>query len=649
MSDGIHLSARIWMPETAESVPAAAILEYIPYRKRDMVRVRDERNHLVFAQHGFVSIRVDMRGSGDSEGHMEDMYGTQELSDAKEVIDWIASQPWCNGNVGMMGTSWGGTASLQATIDKPEGLKAIIAVCATDNRFEDDIHYIGGCVATDTVEWAATLPAILASPPDPKNLGERWREVWMERLERLTFPAENWLRHQKFDDYWQHGSVSQLDRKFDCPALLIGGWSDRYSNTVLNCLDRDPEKSWAIIGPWGHHYPDQASPGPGISFQKVAIRWWDHWLNGADNGVEEDPKLTVWVNEYNEPRDKIERRSGFWTSMQEWPIERKLEKLYLADATLQLEPTQSNLAKVIPVDLSVGCASGDTGYFGRTGGQPLNQREDDDRSLVFESPHIRDPFNLMGSVKVVLSVASDQRSSQISVRLCDVADDGTVALVAFAIRNLSLTDDLKEPRTFSPNREDLIEIKLPNKAYRFKAGHRLRVSISGSFWPVVWPSPKFANLVLGTARSHLEIPICRVKMMSNTHLPDVVDFGNENHVSIETPELDRWMDCRDDGGYRSDGWEQPKKVTRFPELGLIFGFETDADKTLFFSRTEDAFSDVTHCMEFDQDGLKIKVRGRADLASTEEEFLLRGKIEVEENGNLIFSRKWESEIPREYS
>ena len=320
----------------------------------------------------------------------------------------------------------------------------------TDNRFEDDIHYIGGCVATDTVEWAATLPAILASPPDPKNLGERWREVWMERLERLTFPVENWLKHQKFDDYWQHGSISQLDRKFDCPALLIGGWSDRYSNTVLNCLDRDPENSWAIIGPWGHHYPDQASPGPGISFQKVAIRWWDHWLNNADNGVEEDPKLTVWVNEYDEPRNKIERRSGFWTSMQEWPIERKLEKLYLADATLQLEPTQSNLAKVIPVDLSVGCASGDTGYFGRTGGQPLNQREDDDRSLVFESPHIKDPFNLMGSVKVVLSVASDQKSSQISVRLCDVAEDGTVALVAFAIRNLSLTDDLKESRNFSP-------------------------------------------------------------------------------------------------------------------------------------------------------------------------------------------------------
>ena len=188
MSDGTRLSARIWLPSHAETSPAAAILEYIPYRKRDLVRVRDERNHVVFAQHGFVSVRVDMRGSGDSEGYMEDMYGVRELSDAREVIEWIAAQDWCNGRVGMMGTSWGGTSSLQAATDKPDALKAVIAVCATDNRFEDDIHYIGGCVTTDTVEWAATLPAILASPPDPKNLGKRWRDVWMQRLERATFP-----------------------------------------------------------------------------------------------------------------------------------------------------------------------------------------------------------------------------------------------------------------------------------------------------------------------------------------------------------------------------------------------------------------------------------------------------------------------------
>ncbi|MDH3664047.1 MAG: CocE/NonD family hydrolase, partial [Alphaproteobacteria bacterium] len=189
MTDGVRLSARIWLPKTAEAVPA--ILETIPYRRRDMVRARDERNHPVFARHGYAAVRVDMRGSGCSEGVMPDMYAAAELDDALTLINWIADQPWCNGVVGMMGTSWGGTASLQAasrsqSSDSP--LAAIVAVCATDNRYDDDIHHMGGCLLTDSVEWGAALPSILALPPDPTTVGPGWRAMWMRRLEALTFP-----------------------------------------------------------------------------------------------------------------------------------------------------------------------------------------------------------------------------------------------------------------------------------------------------------------------------------------------------------------------------------------------------------------------------------------------------------------------------
>ena len=486
MSDGVHLSARIWLPSHVGNVPAAAILEYIPYRKRDLVRVRDERNHVYFARQGFASVRVDMRGSGDSEGHMEDMYGIRELSDAKEVIEWIAEQHWCNGQVGMMGTSWGGTSSLQTAIAKPVALKAIIAVCATDNRFEDDIHYMGGCVLTDTVEWAATLPAILASPPDPQNLGARWREIWMQRLEKARFPGENWLRHQIFDDYWQHGSVSQTGKPYECPVLLVGGWRDRYSNTVISCLNQDPSNCWGIIGPWGHHYPDQASPGPGISFQKVATRWWKHWLNGVENGVPKDPKLTVWVNCYDEPQDRIDQSSGFWTVQQDWPCtEDNTQTYYFVNRSLQSDPADINSAEVIPVDPAVGMAAGDTGYFGRAGGLPLDQQVDDERSLVYETNTITEPIVLLGSAQLELSIARDQRNAQISVRICDVAPDNKVAQVSLAIRNLALGDDLKTPLEYSENDVSTYMIKFPNKAYRFEVGHRLRISISGSYWPLV--------------------------------------------------------------------------------------------------------------------------------------------------------------------
>ncbi|MEM1303009.1 MAG: CocE/NonD family hydrolase, partial [Pseudomonadota bacterium] len=311
MPDGVRLAARVWMPAQipAEGVPG--IFEYIPYRKADLVRARDERNHPWLAQNGYVSLRVDMRGSGDSEGHMADMYTDDELSDARHVIDWIARQRWCNGRVGMFGTSWGGTASLQASVDAPRALKAAIAVCATHDRYEDDIHHMGGCLLTDTFEWGATLPAILALPPT-SAVGEDWMDRWKERLAALPFPVENWVREEARGTYWRHGSVGAQANKFGCPILAVGGWSDRYSNSVMTLVDASPDKVWGIVGPWGHHYPDKGHPGPAMGFQHVALEWWDHWLKNEVIEPPEWPRLRVWLREFDPPKDALENRNGSW-------------------------------------------------------------------------------------------------------------------------------------------------------------------------------------------------------------------------------------------------------------------------------------------------------------------------------------------------
>ena len=649
MSDGTRLSARIWQPDDAETAPKAAIIEYIPYRKRDLVRVRDESNHVYFSQHGFVSIRVDMRGSGDSEGHMEDMYGIHELSDAKEIIEWTAAQPWCNGRVGMMGTSWGGTSSLQMAMEKPTALKAVIAVCATDNRFEDDIHYIGGCVTTDTIEWAATLPAILASPPDPQNLGDGWREIWMQRLEKSTFPVENWLAHQNFDDYWRHGSVSQMNKTFDCPVLLIGGWCDRYSNTVINCLSRDPDNCWGIIGPWGHHYPGQASPGPGIGFQSVAVRWWNHWLNEVENDVPKDPKLTVWMGRFDEPRDKIDQRSGFWTTLQEWPCaQTEMETFFFCDQSLQTEPNTIHSSKVIPVDLAVGCAAGDSGYFGREGGLPLDQRADDERSVVFETAPLTEAIDLLGSAHLNVSIAADQKSAQIAARICDVAPSGSIAQVALAVRNLALSDDLKSQVTLHPFTARVHAINFPNKTYRFEAGHRIRLSISGSYWPLIWPSPKFPELRLDTANSFLRIPLYPRDFGVSCNLPEPesVRCSSGNCVVVANPVIERRIDITHNGEIRTDSWKQPKKVLRFPDMNLDFGVESNARHTICTNDIASAQSAFTHRLHFCQNDWVVEVIGKAELSSTEAVYRLRGSLEVKENGESVFSRSWNPEIPR---
>src|SRR5210317_1476362 len=140
LADGVRLAARLWLPEDAEQNPVPALLEYIPYRKRDFMRIRDEPMHRYYAGHGYAAVRVDLRGSGDSDGILEDEYLPREQEDALEVINWLTRQPWCDGNVGMTGISWGGFNALQVAARRPPALKAIITHCSTDDRYTDDIH-----------------------------------------------------------------------------------------------------------------------------------------------------------------------------------------------------------------------------------------------------------------------------------------------------------------------------------------------------------------------------------------------------------------------------------------------------------------------------------------------------------------------------
>ena len=262
MSDGCRIAARIWLPAGAEAAPAPAILEYIPYRKRDFMRARDEPIHRYFAQNGYAAVRVDLRGSGDSDGVLLDEYTQQELDDALEIIAWIAAQPWCSGAVGMMGISWGGFNALQVAALDPPALKAIITLCSTDDRYADDAHYMGGCLLNENLQWGAILMTYCAYPPDPHIVGERWRAMWRERLDHLVpFPAL-WLQHQWRDGFWKHGSVCEDYGAIKCAVYAIGGWADGYSNAVPRLMHGLSCPRKGLIGPWAHRFPHNGVPGP---------------------------------------------------------------------------------------------------------------------------------------------------------------------------------------------------------------------------------------------------------------------------------------------------------------------------------------------------------------------------------------------------
>ena len=639
MKDGVRLAARLWLPDGAMTAPVAALLEYIPYRKADMVRARDERNHPYFAAHGYACLRVDMRGSGDSEGVMSDMYAADELADARQVINWIAAQPWCSGRVGMFGTSWGGTAALQANVNAPDALKAVIAVCATHDRYEDDIHHMGGCLLTDTFEWGATLPAILAAPPTP-NVGPDWEILWQKRLDALSFPLEDWVREEARGEYWRNGSVIHRADELSRPILAIGGWSDRYSNSVLSLLSARPDLVWGVVGPWGHHFPDQGHPGPSIGFQDLALAWWGYWL-GDSPKVPDWPRCRVWIRDFDTPADAIDIRNGRWAALPRPEECTSNDALKLGSEAFATESCDG----LVPFDLRVGGASGDTGYFGRYGGLPLDQGVDDTLSLTFETPPLDQDRILYGSA--LLSVQTKSQTGQIVARLNDVTPEGASALVVRTVRNLALDADLDLPQSTEASACRELEIAFPTTAYRFSKGHRIRLSLSSSYWPLIWPqaTKQEARLEAG----QLVLPL----LGEAPRRPDADFAGDPDlpiHKTFETicaPRILRFSE-QEHNGLRVEGWRQPRTATRYNETDTIYGFETSATYRIIAPDPLSAEAEFEHSSEFDRPDGIARVKSHVIAKATRTQFLLEGRLTVRWCDKIIATRHWSRSVPRRF-
>ncbi len=633
MPDGVRLAARIWLPERAGAVPA--ILEYIPYRKRDMVRTRDERNHPYFAAHGYACLRVDMRGSGDSEGVMADMYGPAELDDARQVIAWIARQDWCNGKVGMFGTSWGGTASLQAALDAPGPLKAVIANCATIDRYEDDIHWMGGCVLTDTIEWAATLPAILAAPPDKATVGDGWFASWKHRLGNLTFPHESWIRETRRVPYWQRGSIRFETDRLSCPILAIGGWSDRYSNSVMPLVEARPDICRGIVGPWGHHYPDQGEPGPAIGFQDLALDWWDSWLKREAPEMPDWPALRLWRREFDPPQDRLVERNGSWIEIGE-PTVTGEACFHLGDGSLSAAPHAEPRELTVPDDPRHGQCSGDTGYFGRVGGLPLEQTPDDERALCFDSQPLGGDLCTVGHAWLRIDVTPGSLPAQLACRVCDVAPDGRSGLVTRTVVNLELDDDLNTVRGVAPGQRLHVRVKFPTTAYRFAAGHRVRLALGSSYWPLIWPPGRPARSKISTSGARLNFPLQPdTSGPLKRRFPPARELFAGKGLRTRSESLLQRCLSEDSGAWLRNAWHQPAVTMEFEDIDIAFTFETTAEFGCDTGEASRATCSVEHRIEVKRhDGL-ARISSKVVLLNSPGGARSRADIKVTWNGVTV--------------
>lgn len=496
MPDGCRLFAIVRRPNAADPVPA--VLTATPYGAKTGGGVSEHRMLTYLAARGYATVQVDLRGSADSEGVPQPEYSAQEQDDLIDVLAWMAAQDWCTGRLGMRGISWSGFNTLQVAARHPPKLQAIMSACSTDDRYADGEHFMGGCLlASDHPWWGTEYLRVQAHPPSPEVHGARWVEIWRERLERIADPVTTWLDHQRRDEFWQHGSVREDYSAIRVPVLMCAGLHDGYRRAAFRVLEA-VERSWAIVGPWGHLYPYEGEPGPSISAE-FEIRWWERWLRDVDNGVEEEPRLRVFIHDPRPVRPAPRVEPGRWVGIHEWP----------AGEPLALELDRSGLSVPAP---------GETLFFSTplaTGADappwcpdeplqydhPTDQRAEDGRSLCYTTPPLERVLDIVGMPALTLTLSADRPVAKLAVRLCDVMPDGSSRLLAVGALNLTHRHGHVRPEPVPPGEPMRVKVQLRPVGHRVPAGHRLRVALSPNYWPWLWPAPEPVTLAL-----HLDEP-----------------------------------------------------------------------------------------------------------------------------------------------
>ena len=629
MADGTRLAARAWLP--VEAPPGPAILEYLPYRKRDGTRGRDETQHPVFAARGHPSLRADVRGTGDSDGVLLDEYHEQEIEDGLELLTWIAAQPWCDGRVVLLGKSWGGINALMiATRDPPE-LAGVVSVCATDDRWANDAHYMGGRLLAENLIWGVGLMAVAAHPPDPRLFGPGWRDAWLRRLEAVRpFPAV-WMERATDGAYWRRDSARVAASRIRCPVLLVGGTEDPYRDSIPRLLDAVSGPACAILGPWAHLYPHLGRPGPALDFPREVLRWLDRHT-GRTPSHGRKPRLLAFLTEG--VRDAAgSDREGRWVARESWPTSGAGTRAFgLTDAGLVAGPSAPGRVRLDgPVETGLG--AGGWCRFGVPGEGPYDQREDDRRSVVFDTPPLAVPLEVLG--RPVLRVARSDGTGPglLCARLTEVHADGRAERIAYGLLDLA-------------GRGPGLELPLELTAHRVRIGSRLRLALSNAYWPVAWPLPDDGPVLLRREGCTLEIPLHDVSdegplppgfpPPAPAGLPAEPDFEGFVRTVAADPRTGAITIMA-----RSDLDADGRLVTsRIDAIDLEHGHGVEEEFMLLPGDPSSARGRVRHTFLVATPGCRLEASATGRLRTVAGRVVFEGELEAAENGRPVFRRRW---------
>lgn len=641
VSAGIKLSGRFWLPEAAAGERFPVVLEYIPYRTFDRYRPVDDYWGAALAERGIAFARVDVRGSGNSEGVLLDEYLESEQDDGVDVVAWLAKQSWCNGAVGMRGISWGGFSTLQVAARRPPALKAIMPMCATDMRFRNDAHYVGGIPGLTNLKWAAGFEMVMSAPPDPAVVGPDWEKMWRTRLEATPSIAARWLAHDSNDEYWRHGSVGLTPEAITCPTYIVDGWADSYAQSAERLLRdlRVPRK--AIIGPWGHSYPQFSRPGPRLDWIEEEERWWKHWLAGEQNGVMDGPALRFHLNYETPAQTELNDIPGHWAAEQNWPSPTIRDRtLHLAPKRLSDTPSRGKLR--YKMDKLVGLTAPEWIPYAATE-LPRDQRQDDERSLVFDLP-LSENLDVVGTPRLHVRVASDQPIAALAARFCEVDAQGRSWLVTYGILNLSFRNGFTStPEPLKPGRSYDVVIELGPIAHRFKAGSTLRLALSDSMWPLVWPSPVTAKLEFALAGCRLMLP---VRPTHASELPFPIPEGG-----IKFPSSNPGLDIKEQANGRvrvEGGWPASSSTVDATKTELS-GSGPDMLLDYDPAQPNSCRWEIKQSSRYHRSDWDCETRVSIEMTSTPTHFIIKESLVALNGGKYFYKRDNIDKIERKYS
>lgn len=643
MKDGIRLAADLYVPvkmKKNERLPV--ILEYLPYRK-DESRPGRLGNFDYFVDHGYIVARVDIRGTGRSEGKLVDgEYSEQEQLDGVQVIDWLSKQSFSNGNIAMLGISWGGFNGLQLAMRHPPALKTIISCMSTDDIYEDDVHYIDGMHHIDTYELGMDIANTIPGPPDFNIDGDYFKN---------RFETEPWIlkykKQQADGPFWDRASLNRDYSLIDIPVFLVGGYYDGYRDIVPRMVQNADVPYKVLLGPWNHTFPHIADPEPAIEWREMAVRWLDHWLKGKDTGILKEPSVYYYQRDWHEPGEELTHIPGRWYTSDQWP-ETKESILYLnQDHDLAARPAEFKHSLIYNAT-----APDATGAAMWWGDWFPDQKISDAHSLVYDAEPVTDSVEIMGIPQVTLQTSTDAPAANWFVRLSDVAPNGMVTHITGAGFNANHVESSEKPIRLIKDKIYTIKIDLHVTSWTFQKGHKIRISINNAQWPTIWPSPYAMTTTIRSndkGKSFLKLPV----------LTNPTPLAKPFPKPEAAPKLD---------GYETivsgapSGYAELEEVVRNESTGTtsVLSTNSGSDKypwgihhytqtlTHMASDDEPANSSVqsTYTISVEQEGRILKWTGTLDFSSDEKTFFYQYKRVLENNGKVIREKEWIEDIPR---